>query len=135
MADRIQVFDVTTPAGTLSTAPLSTPLPFNQGIVTVVQVLVPPGPSGLVGFRFTHSGTVVIPYEYSDWIIADNDKIDWPVANKPTGGRWGLQSYNTDVYDHTLYISFLIDEILRPASVTQVEPIPIVQTMPQVVTE
>ena len=129
MADRVQTFNVTTPAGTLTTAPLSTPLAFTQGVVTGIQVLVPPGPSGLMGFRFTHSGTVVIPYNYTDWIITDNDKIDWQLANKPTGSRWGLQSYNLDVYPHTIYITFLVDELAKSANYAPVEIIPIVPTL------
>ena len=58
----------------MSTAPILTRLDFAMGVVQRIEIVVPPGPSGLMGFRLRHSGRTVIPYNNYNWIIADNDK-------------------------------------------------------------
>lgn len=127
MASRIQLFDVVTAANTASGTPQTTALDFNDGIVEKLEVVIPPGPSGLVGFRILHSGSAVIPYQSSGWIIADDEKIEWPLEDYPTGSAWAVQWYNADVYDHTLYLRFLMKETQR-YQVTTVTPVAIVQT-------
>lgn len=117
MADRIETFDVTIPRGTAIASPLVTPLQFNQGLVTQIEIVVPPGPSGLMGFRIRHSGEPVIPYNRDNWIIADNEPIKWPLSGFPIGAAWDIQGYNTDVYDHTLYLRFLVSETARNMAV------------------
>lgn len=124
MADRIEPFAITVPAGTLSTAHAEFPLSFNDGRVDRLEIRIPPGPSGLVGFRIAHSGQQVIPYTGAEWIIGDNEPLDWDMDNYPTGGAWELWAYNTDIYDHTLYLRFHVTEIPGQA-VTPVAPIPI----------
>lgn len=126
MAQRIETFDVTTPRGTAIAAPLTTNLLFNDGIVEVLEIQVPPGPSGLVGFRILHSGDVVIPYDRSKWVISDNDVIRWSLEGYPTGRAWAIRTYNTDAYDHTLYLRFLVRENPR---VTTLRP-PLVYIAP-----
>lgn len=116
MAQRIESFTVLTPAGTLDTAPQTTALSFNDGVVQQIEILIPPGPSGLMGFRILHSGDVVIPYDRSKWIIADNEVIKWPLEGYPTGRAWAIRTYNLDAYSHTLYIRILVDETPRATS-------------------
>ena len=113
MAERIETFDVSIPAGTAIASPLVTALPFNQGVVQQIEIIVPPGPSGLVGFRIRHSVQTVIPRSGSGWIIADNEVIKWPLENYPVGNKWDIQAYNTDVFVHVLYLRFLILETRR----------------------
>lgn len=129
MADRIEAFTVTVTAGTTVTLPQDTPLAFNMGIVTDIEILVPPGCSGLVGFQLRHSGGTVIPYDASQWIVADNEVIKWPLRNFPVGEAWGLRAYNLDVYDHALFLRLLVDETTRQ-TVTIIEPIPISPVAP-----
>lgn len=129
MASRIETFDVTIPANTAIATPQNTPLTFNEGIVQRLEILVPPGPSGLVGFRILHSGTTVIPYAYTKFIIADNEVLKWDLENYPTGSAWSITAYNTDVYAHTLYLRFLVVESQRYSVVT-VAPQPIAQSAP-----
>lgn len=116
MAQRIESFSVLIPAGTLDTAPQTTALTFDIGIVNGIEILVPPGPSGLVGFRILHSGDVIIPYDRTKWIIADNEVIKWPLEGYPTGRAWGIRAYNLDAYAHTLYIRILVSENPRATS-------------------
>lgn len=129
MAQRIEAKEVTVAAGTLATAPAVTALPFADGVVTRLEIRVPPGPSGLVGFQVRHSGQRVIPYRDNTWIVTDDERLDWTLSEYPTGGAWQVAAYNTDVYDHTLYLRFHVDEIgagvpAAPAIVPIIEAAP-----------
>jgi hypothetical protein len=106
MATRIEPFTVVTPAATGVSAFLRTPLVFNDGDVTRLEIRIPPGPSGLVGFRIAHSGQSVIPATGNEWLIADNESLDWPLDGFPGNSGWELWSYNTDVYEHAIYLRF-----------------------------
>lgn len=114
MADRIETPAITVPAGTLDTAPQTTALTLRDAVLERIEVRIPPGPSGLVGFAFLHSGQQVIPFVVGQWIIADNESLDWPVENYPTGNKWSVRAYNTDVYDHTLYLRLHFRELSQP---------------------
>ena len=126
MAERIETFDVAIPAGTAIATPQTTAFSFNQGVVQRLEIIVPPGPSGLVGFRIRHSTQTVIPQSGSGWIIADDEKISWPLEKYPVGNKWSLQAYNTDAFQHTLYFRFLLLETqfntLQHATLVSVPP-------------
>lgn len=115
MADRIELFQVTCPLGTAITTPFTQALSMPECDVERIEVTIPKGPSGLMGFRFRHSAQVVIPYSGSNWIVTDGEVLNWAVANYPTGDKWSLQMYNTDIFDHTVYIRMLVNEIGGPA--------------------
>ena len=124
MAERIEHFAVTIPEATLSTAPQDSSLSFNAGIVERLEILIPPGPSGLVGFQVRHSGETVIPHDSSEWIVADDEVIKWDMEGYPTGNAWGLRAYNEDVYEHTLYVRVVVRETRR-SNVLRTELVPI----------
>lgn len=125
MADRIESKKATIPAGTSSLSPVTIAFGFDDGQVDMIDILIPPGPSGLVGFAIVHSSQPVIPYTAGDWIIGDDEKLPWPLSNFPTGGKWSLIGYNSDVYDHTIYVRFLITEV-TPTVTGPVGLVPIV---------
>jgi hypothetical protein len=112
MATEIRSYDVTVPANTLPTAPLVQSFPMPPRIVDAIQIVVPPGPSGLVGFAVTASGLTVIPYASAQWIITAAENITWPLERQIDSGAWGVRAYNTGTNDHAIYFRFL----LRPAT-------------------
>lgn len=124
MADRTEITEVLIPAETAIASFQTTSVSFQRGRVDRLEVRIPPGPSGLVGFRIGHSGQVIIPRQGSAWFITDNDKLDWDLDNYPTGSAWEIYAYNTDVYDHTLYFWWHLTELGTP-DVGVVTPIPI----------
>lgn len=134
MAERIETPAVTIAANTAIAAPQTTAFAWNDGIVEHIDVRVPPGPSGLVGFRILHSGQQVIPFRSTDWVIADDETLPWDLQNFPTGNKWSVRAYNLDLYPHTLYFRVLIRELPVP-TLGPVTPIPIVPIMDQVVLE
>jgi hypothetical protein len=134
MADRIETPTVTIAAGTAIAAAVTTTFTWNDGIVERFEVLVPPGPSGLVGFRIHHSGQQVIPFRSTDWIIADGESLSWDVQNYPTGNKWACRAYNLGIYPHSLYFRVHIRELPKPV-VGPVAIIPVVPLAEQVVIE
>lgn len=123
MADRIEIFAVTVPAGTAKNAPVILETPFNDGIVEHLTITVPDGPSGFMGFNFVHMGAPVIPYTGNNYVIANNRVIEWDLTGMPTANGWGVQAYNTDIYPHSIYLEYLINEI----PTTSPGPIPLIQ--------
>lgn len=119
MADRIEVFEIAVPAGTAIATPQTTALSMIDGHVERIEITIPPGPSGLVGFRIIHSQQVIIPFSGNTWVIADDEKISWPISNYPVGNKWSIRAYNTDIYAHTLYFRFHILE-----RVSEIAPYP-----------
>jgi hypothetical protein len=109
VAREVRNFSVTVPAGTQSSSPQVTALTMPARIVRKVRVRVPPGPAGLVGWALGAAGQRVLPWGAGEWIVADNEVIEWELEDQIESGAWQLQAYNTGVYDHTLYVTFLTD--------------------------
>lgn len=124
MADRVEVRNVTIPAGTLSTAPQVTSLTWRQGYPVRVELRFPPGPSGLVGVKLRHSGVEVIPKSGSAFLIADNEIVGWDIESDLYQPNWQFVAYNEGVYDHTIQIRMLLNELGRP-SLARVANVPL----------
>jgi len=121
-AVEIRSFAVTIPSGTLESAPYTEDIFFPARIVTGVHWKVPRGPSGLMGWRLTMSGGNAVIPAGGGWIITDDDSDTWPLTGQPDSGAWELTGYNLGSYDHTVYLTFLLDlvgqTITNPALVT-----------------
>lgn len=123
MAERIEVGSITITAGTLSSAPMTKDVSFKDGIVDRVELVVPDGCNGLVGFALQAAHQQVIPWTNAGWIIANDEVIVWPLDGYISSGSWQLIGYNTDVFDHTIYARFLITERSAPGLGSAVAPI------------
>lgn len=111
VANRIEPFIVTVPAGTSQSAPQETPLRFNDGKVVRLEITVPPGPSGHLGFKVAHSGQAVIPPVRDVWNVVDNHRFDWDMQLYPWGGSWELWAYNTGAFAHSVYLWFHVSDV------------------------
>jgi hypothetical protein len=107
MATEVRQFTATIPAGTAAATPVTVPMRFPARQVTGVEIIVPPGPSGLVGFALLNGTTRVIPYQSDLWIITAAEKIEWPLEGFAQTGDWSLIGYNTGTQDHAVYVRFL----------------------------
>lgn len=114
MAYEIRAFQVTIPPGTLASAPQITDTPFPPRIVREVEITVPPGPSGQVGFAIGVNGVNILPYGPGAWIVTDNEKINWTLEDQIESGAWQLIGYNTGQYSHTIYVRYLLDTVDSP---------------------
>lgn len=108
MADEIRQNTVTVPAGTTAAAPLTVPMAMPPRRVEALQVVVPPGQNGVVGWAVLVGGVRVIPYSSDLWIITSGENITWPLENYPDAGSWSVQAYNTGTVDHALYFRWLV---------------------------
>lgn len=121
MAQEIREFAVTTPPGTAKSAPLVTNISFPERIVTAITYRVPPGPSGLMGWALTSSGTPVIPIQPKTFMVTDNQADTWALEGYLDSGNWQVTSYNTGIYPHTVFLTFQLD---LPGSVSTAPPPP-----------
>lgn len=117
MADEIRQFTVTVTAGTTAAAPLTVPMTMPPRRVEALQVVVPPGPNGVVGWAVLVGGVRVIPYLSDLWIITAGENITWPLENYPDAGSWSVQAYNTGTQDHALYFRWLVKYTAPPSAV------------------
>lgn len=111
MAERVEIVNVTIAAGTLSTAPVTVALPIPDGVMTRIEMRWPPGPAGLVGLKVAHSGQVIIPRTGTAFLITDDEVVIWDVEGYPTGNKWTVVGFNTDVNNHTIQFRCLLNEI------------------------
>jgi hypothetical protein len=106
--DRLYYLEVTTPANTPLASPQSTLWPLEDNYLKYVDVLVPPGPSGLLGFRLMWANQQVIPWGNDSWLITDNERVHVDCDFMMTITGLVIESYNTDIYAHTIYIRGLV---------------------------
>lgn len=116
VATEIRSFTCLVPAGTSPDGPAAFDVSFPPRVVDALQVIVPAGPSGLVGWRLLVGGGVIIPYLSDDWIVTAGEIIEWPLEAYPDAGSWSVQAYNTGVNDHSVYFRFLLTYLGGPAS-------------------
>jgi hypothetical protein len=107
----------TTPAGTLTTAPLVTPVNLGDVMLDHVDIMWPPGPSGAVGFQLQLSGGVLLPYnatpagaasyvfKASDWLIADDTRM-WFDLGIEVDSHLSIVTYNLGSHNHTVWFRF-----------------------------
>lgn len=116
MAREIYEFPVTIPAGTPQAAPQKTDLTMPTRVVDTIEVLVPPGPRGEVGFQLASKGVAFIPRNTQNYIVTDDERIEWPVEGMMDSGAWQLIAYNTGQFAHTVYVRFLVQVSGQTAS-------------------
>jgi len=116
VSQEIWSFQVTIAAGTAITNPqrTSTTLPTRK--VDELEIVVPPGPAGLMGFAVTMGGVNVIPIQSGTYVVTDDEKISWPLTNLPNTGAWQISGYNTGDFPHTIYLRWLVDIVERGAA-------------------
>lgn len=106
MADIIHQLQATIPAGTLKSALVTVSLQLPPEVIQQVDIDVPPGPAGLMGFYLACSGQQVIPFETGQFLIWDDREKDWPLENFPTNAKWSIVGYNLGAFDHTVVVRF-----------------------------
>lgn len=125
MASRVEQFEITTPAGTLQAAPITTALVFLEGTVQRMELTIPGGHAGLTGIALFHSSIQVIPFQAGTFIRGDDQDMKWDLARYPTGAKWSVRTFNTDVFAHTHHLRLLIEDIPTAPLAPAVEAQPI----------
>lgn len=120
MAAEVRRFLVTIPASTPKSANFTADLSFPARVVTEIEIRVPPGPRGEVGFAIGAAGVAVIPIERGAYIVTDDEQIRWPLEGLWDSGSFTFFGYNTGRFPHGIEVRFLVDVIQR--SVTDSQP-------------
>lgn len=123
MAREIREFGCIIPAGTPSDAPVTIDMSFPPRIVDEIDVRIPPGPNGLVGFQVANSGVAIIPVGGDTFLVGNDDRITWPLTDYATSGSWQLIGYNAGQYDHTIYVTFKLSLVAPAPTSTLAAPI------------
>ena len=105
MSDLLYTWQLLVTAGTPSATPATTSLLVPASVVEVIEIMVPPGPHGTLGWQLWYGGGQLFPYNAGTWLVADDDTIKYVPAISYDGGAWSLKAYNSGTYDHTLYIT------------------------------
>lgn len=111
MAAEVRNFAATIPAGTPITAPVTVSLAMPPRIVRAVRWRVPPGPAGVMGWALAAAGVAIIPWNVGGWIVANDEYDEWPLDGQISSGAWQVQGYNTGVYAHAVFLTFLLDPV------------------------
>jgi len=75
-----------------------------------------------MGWALTVSGNPVIPRDIGSYIVADGDADTWQLEDYPDQGAWQVTGYNTDIYNHTVYLTFLLDQNVAGVALPQQIP-------------
>jgi hypothetical protein len=109
MAIEIRDFTVTVPAGTPIATPQTSDISFPPRTVTQVNIRVPPGPRGELGFALATGGVNILPYGTGTWIVTDDEDLIYTLENTIESGAWQLIAYNTGDFDHSVRVYFFCD--------------------------
>jgi hypothetical protein len=106
-------FVVTVPAHTAIAAPRITKTAMPARRIVGINWMIPQGPSGTMGWRFTMGGVQAIPINQGAWIIRDGNADGSELARLPDSGAWEVTAYNTGANPHTIYVTYYAD-VIRP---------------------
>jgi hypothetical protein len=108
--------DVLAPAKTPITAPVSIPVTLETNHLERIEVDVPDGHDRQTGIQFVSNGTVIVPFSANGFIVANNHYFEIPFNDDITAGDIIIRAYNTDIFDHTFYVRFVMSNSQLPAA-------------------
>ncbi len=118
MAARIYSFACTVPAGTPVAKPVTVAMSMPAVEVVEIDIVVPHGPAGFMGFAIGAAGVPVFPEASGQWIVTDAQNLSWPLEDAIDSGAWEFFGYNTGSYPHTVYVTFQCDLPQEPTTGT-----------------
>ena len=120
MAAEVHQFTVTIPAGTTKAAPYVKTTSLPGYVLESIDLEVPPGAGGLMGFYLAVSGQQWIPWETGEWLVWDDRFDSWYLHDQPTPDSWEVVGYNSDVYAHSVVVRFHVN----PSTSSPSSPVP-----------
>lgn len=107
-------FTITVPAHTAIANAITTLTPLQTPRKLVgINWMIPQGPSGTLGWRFTMGKIQVVPVNKGAWLIRDGNADGSELSRLPDSGAWEVTAYNTGANPHTIYVTYYA-EIIRP---------------------
>lgn len=112
-------------AATTEADAIETDLSFQAGTVRQVDILIPDGHAGQTGIAIAQAHQVIIPATGPNWIIGNDDRIKWDIADYLDTGEWSAFVYNNGDYPHSWYLRFLVDELPTVVTVPTPAQVPV----------
>lgn len=111
MAVQVFHFPIVVATGSTPGSPQVTQMTMPDRVVSWIEVDVPPGPKGSVGFYIASSHSQVVPFTASPplYRVADDRQFHWDLTGQATTGDWQLVAYNLGNFPHTLRVDFGVD--------------------------
>lgn len=128
MATRVLPFACSIPGDTLKTAPVTIPLALDGWNVERLDLEVPPGPSGAMGFQIFNNGVAFIPYGPGEWIVWDDTKDSYYLSDLPNAGGWAVVGYNDGFYPHIVTVRAHVSSAVSAPVLAPPLPVVIVTT-------
>lgn len=124
MAREVQRFSAVIPAGTAKASPVQINFPMPPRVIERIEIVVPPGPRGEVGFQLGSGPVQVIPTTPGQFVVTDNEIINWPLTDQFNSGAWSMLAYNTGTYNHSLEVRFHVNLVPAPVQFAGFQPLP-----------
>ena len=118
--NRLYETTFTVAAGTALAAPQLAPVALEDASLVSVRIVIPDGHNGLTGLQVRWAGTQVIPFGTGTWITANDEVMDIPWDGEITATGLALAGYNTDVFAHSFYLRWLVEDLAPASTVTVV---------------
>lgn len=124
MAERVLQYTATIPAGTPQITPVTLDTGFVDWDIESIDLEVPPGPSGTMGFQLANNDLPWIPRTPGQWLVWDDHHETFYPTGYPVAGGWQVIGYNTGAYDHAVIVRFNVN----PPTVATAAAAPVVLT-------
>ena len=106
---QLRTLKVTTPAGTAQATPQTTTFNVGNVILERLEIMIPPGHSGLTGIHVDHQGMPLVPFGLPPaFLIASRETIGVDVGFE-VGAALSVVTYNTDTFDHSHYLRAFVN--------------------------
>lgn len=104
-------FNVTFQPGSTPAAPVTVAIPLGDVYAYSVEIEVPDGPSGNMGFYLLYAGVPIVPYAQTPtFLVVDDYEHTFPIAAE-LASSLNIVGYNTGYWPHTVYMRFLATPI------------------------
>lgn len=108
-ASQLQVlpYTVTFQPGTTPAAPVSNVLALPDTWVETIEILVPNGPGGQMGFALFYAGTQILPWsQTTSWLTVDNWDHAFDIDSE-WSTSFTVKGYNQGAWPHSVYLRIL----------------------------
>lgn len=107
MAERVLQFTATIPADTADD--ITVAMPFDGWDIERIDLEVPAGPAGTLGFYLANNGQPWIPRSVGEYLVWDDRRESFTPTGYPTGSGWQVIGHNIGEYDHSVVVRFHVN--------------------------
>lgn len=109
MAEQVIRATATIPAGVTADSPDTFEVTLDNWDIVSIDLEVPPGPAGNMGFFLSNNGQPWIPRVVGEYFVWDDHHQSFAVTDYPSGSGWQITGYNTGSYDHIVIVTFHVN--------------------------